>query len=411
MPATELRITALPPHEAAQVSRWSIFRVLSWSLPARVMLVSGLTLPFATAWWLRMVLLRGLPTTSTYVSRSFLPTMIGFLGFQASAHALLIVASLVARLRGTNGKWLMHAEIQLWFACTAFSLYVLGPLTTSMSVMLLVLPVVGYLFFDRRAMHLGLATGLTGTAVGIALPLAGLAPYAPFLAHAPYRDGQLDVTWIISQGVPTFFAAGLGLAVFIAVFGQLAKRQRELEHLSSTDMLTGLANRRVFYAQLIAEAARARRYGHALSVLMLDVDHFKRINDTHGHATGDEVLRALGRVIREGLRLGDVAARHGGEEIGVVLPHTPEEGAHAVAARLLAAVREIRLPDGARVTASIGHAALDEGETEDALVARADEALYEAKRAGRDRVSAAKTKPRAARPDERSDPTSRGSAA
>lgn len=362
--------------------------VVQWSDPAKVLLVSGLTLPFACAWVMRLLVLRADSQISSYVSRDYLPRVLTFTVAQAGAHLVLILAAL-ALLRRRHVAWLVNAEIQTWFICLTFSLYTLGPLTSPMNVMLLVLPVVGYLLFDARAMNRGLVTGAVGTAFAIGLPAVGAAPYAPFLERAPFAGGRIEPAWVVSQGVPSLFATAVGVALFTSLLRRLRARQRELEELSSTDLLTGLANRRVLFERLEEEIARARRHEHALCLLMLDVDHFKAINDRHGHLMGDVVLRRVAARLRDALRLGDVAARYGGEEFAIVLPETRLVGSGVVAARLLAVARQVELPDGAYVTVSIGVAEWAAGEDTEGLLARADAALYAAKREGRDRASIA----------------------
>lgn len=364
--------------------------VTTWSDPAKVALLSGLTVPFVVGWLLRLLALQADPAQATYVSRAFLPSQLVFLSVQVVGHALLIgVALLLLRRRTARAPWLVHAEVQFWFLCNAWSLYTLGLFTSSLIVMLLVLPVVGYLLFDERPMNWGLTTGLVGTALAALLPAAGLAPYAPFLARAPHADGVLEPAWLASQGVPSLAATGLGLVLFTSLLTRFRERQRELEVLSSTDSLTGLDNRRVFFERLGEELARARRTHHAVCVLMVDVDHFKAINDTWGHQVGDGVLRALGAAVREGLRLGDLGARLGGEEVAILLPDTPLEGAQAAAQRLLEAARRIPAGGAGHLSLSVGVAQWCPPETTDGLLHRADTALYLAKRTGRDRACVA----------------------
>jgi diguanylate cyclase (GGDEF)-like protein len=166
----------------------------------------------------------------------------------------------------------------------------------------------------------------------------------------------------------------------------------ELENLSRTDALTGVSNRRAFDETLGKEFARARRHGHALGVVMLDIDHFKKVNDTHGHAGGDQVLRAVAATIGSVLREGDALFRYGGEEFAVLLPHTGSDGALRAAQRFVAAVAStpVRV-DGQRIhiTTSAGVGCLDRS-TRDIgeLVGKADAALYEAKSEGRNRAVA-----------------------
>ncbi len=159
---------------------------------------------------------------------------------------------------------------------------------------------------------------------------------------------------------------------------------------SLTDQLTGLSNRRRFDEALVTQAERARRFGRPLGLVLLDIDDFKHVNDTHGHQQGDVVLREVARVLRETCREIDEPARYGGEELVVVLPETDVEGAHELAERVRREVGELRLPiaggELVEITVSCGVAALPESaEDEHDLVAAADAALYEAKRSGKDR--------------------------
>lgn len=167
---------------------------------------------------------------------------------------------------------------------------------------------------------------------------------------------------------------------------------RELERETRTDPLTQAGNRRAFSEALRQEMSRTRRYGSPLGVAVVDLDHFKRTNDTWGHAAGDEVLRVFADRVRRILRDGDALFRLGGEEFVVLLPCTDLDGAAAAAERLLEALRESPVRHGESlvpVTASVGVTCLAPGDhgAED-LLARADAALYIAKRSGRDRVVA-----------------------
>jgi len=166
----------------------------------------------------------------------------------------------------------------------------------------------------------------------------------------------------------------------------------ETERSARTDTLTGLSNRRVFQEQLDAEIRRSRRYRWPVTVLMLDLDHFKDVNDSFGHLLGDLVLERVGGIVRHAVRDADIACRLGGEEFAVVLPETAREGGYAVAERIRRRVEQAfvgRPVDGHDIamTISAGLATfLEDGLHADELVARADEALYGAKHAGRNRV-------------------------
>jgi diguanylate cyclase (GGDEF)-like protein len=164
-------------------------------------------------------------------------------------------------------------------------------------------------------------------------------------------------------------------------------RVRELRELSEIDPLTGLGNRRHLDRVLPYEIGRRRRYERALTLVMLDLDRFKRINDGHGHDGGDAVLREMGGVLRSALRAADVAVRYGGEEFAVILPETPGEYAAVVTERIRRQTEALDV-GGIRITTSIGVASVEgrwEGDAA-ALIRAADQALYRAKREGRNRV-------------------------
>jgi diguanylate cyclase (GGDEF)-like protein len=168
----------------------------------------------------------------------------------------------------------------------------------------------------------------------------------------------------------------------------LLTRERELERLAYYDELTGLPNRRSVLRQLEALISRGRRHGHAMALLMVDADHFKAVNDLHGHAAGDAALRALAERLCERLRTEDVAGRFGGEEFVIALPDADAAGAVAVAEGVRAAVSARPLTIAGRelsLTVSVGWATWEDDDLGQ-LLARADGALYEAKAAGRDCV-------------------------
>lgn len=167
---------------------------------------------------------------------------------------------------------------------------------------------------------------------------------------------------------------------------QLEEANARLEERSLTDKLTGVANRAGFDQRLHEEIERCRRYGSQLSLLMLDMDHFKNYNDAHGHLAGDEALAAAARTMQEVCRPVDVIARYGGEEFTVILPATDRDGAVQTAERLRKAIAATPLSAGS-ITVSIGISTLDSaGKPPRQLIHEADKALYEAKGAGRNCV-------------------------
>lgn len=169
---------------------------------------------------------------------------------------------------------------------------------------------------------------------------------------------------------------------------QVDALNRALSELATTDVLTGLSNRRAFDHHLKLELGIVDRRDTPLSLLVLDVDHFKHINDTHGHETGDKVLQAIAQVLAGCARAIDMIARVGGEEFAVILPNTDAGGALEVAQRMHIAVAQAHCA-GHQMTISVGSATLQSHEDATSLFSRADAALYAAKAAGRNRVISA----------------------
>ncbi len=164
----------------------------------------------------------------------------------------------------------------------------------------------------------------------------------------------------------------------------------EAQRRAQTDLLTGLSNHGRFQELLSYEMDQVRRYHYPVGLIMIDIDNFKSVNDTHGHLQGDLVLRKVAQVVEESSREGDSTARYGGEEMAVILPHTDIDGAVVIAERIRLAIAELQIPllDGEgelRVTASVGVNANTDGD-KDALIAEADAALYRAKHEGKNRT-------------------------
>ncbi|MGH2820298.1 MAG: GGDEF domain-containing protein, partial [Actinomycetota bacterium] len=161
---------------------------------------------------------------------------------------------------------------------------------------------------------------------------------------------------------------------------------RQVQRMADTDPLTGIANRRFFDSMLGRELARARRSEIPLSLMMVDVDHFKAFNDEHGHLAGDLALKTTARCLEKGCRNFDTVARYGGEEFAIILPECSSSEAHGIADRLRRSVSSLDI--GAPITVSIGIATFPlHGTDAHDLTRAADQALYESKRAGRDRVT------------------------
>jgi diguanylate cyclase (GGDEF)-like protein len=250
-----------------------------------------------------------------------------------------------------------------------------------------------------RRLVLALTTVVTGALFSIEYA------YPDLLGHYGSRGARFVDVFLATALV------GTSLAVLFRTMQASYERERERGHayaaiiertnreleaalaanreLALTDPLTQLPNRRSLEASLSAKVREVERYHRPLSLILLDVDHFKAVNDTHGHAVGDAILVALADVMGAMLRSSDMCARWGGEEFVLVCPETDLEGARVVAERLRDEVERRELVAGVRITISLGVAVFRSGDDVGRLFERADAALYEAKRSGRNRAVAA----------------------
>jgi diguanylate cyclase (GGDEF)-like protein len=232
--------------------------------------------------------------------------------------------------------------------------------------------------------------------LGIALSMGAPAGYAALrsvlAAQLPTPD------WLegeIAAQPATYAYIALATAFSFVVLGWILGRKEDLlERSSATDSLTGLPNRRQLHARIVDEMLRAQRYETPLALLLIDLDELKAINDRYGHEAGDAALCRVGQALRESCRATDLPGRYGGDEFVVLAPLTSAEQAMALAQRLRETLRRDNAPASARVTISIGVADLDRATAvrPEALYATADQALYEAKALGRDRVVLAPTR-------------------
>ena len=383
---------ASPPGRAGFVRRFLDWDPLAWDMVDRCRLVAWIMLPFSAGYWVldEIVLLR--PSIAPYYDFARLGPFQRVLAAFILAWVVLLAVSPWFRRRAPRGdKALVWITIQLYSVGNAVAAAWAGLVTTPHVMVLIGGVAVAFFLFDLRAVVGGMISASVVIAASLVGTLAGWIPYAPMLARAPYMDGHLSSWWLAFMSVISL-AVGLALiTLFVYLTARLRDRERRLHEIARTDPLTGVSNRRRFLELFAREFERVHRYGGELSCVMLDLDHFKAINDRHGHAAGDRVLVAAAEAFRGSLRTADVIARWGGEEFALLLPQTNLAGAQAVAERCRRALEEATITaEGERVpvTVSVGVAGLRGGglDSPDALMRSADEALYEAKSSGRNRV-------------------------
>ena len=376
----------------AQLPR-AIGGVLDWRPIDRLLLLIAMLLPYPVLITAAVLVAPYTPVWKYLNPAAFTPALVGTI---INTFIMFGFFAIGWKLRRTRDQvlWLETAFVVHFNAVVMTAFYFTGFYASNGTIAMMLGLVAALPMLDLRAISVGVWTYLVVLPGIYLLEQLGVLPRAPIYRDFPrFADPQLEFLVEISR------LAGTWLLVFILwllarqFFSHWHLREAEFRALSKIDMLTGVRNRRSFFELLESEHLRARRLEHPMSLLMCDLDYFKKVNDTWGHGAGDEVLRAVARTIEEGLRTGvDVLGRFGGEEFVVLLPETGAGGALAVAERIRERVAALRFRAGAAeygITLSVG-IATGEGEFDpDALVELADQHLYRAKNAGRNCVRAA----------------------
>lgn len=312
-------------------------------------------------------------------------------------HALLIASGSAIALAGVliRKRWpdlllFQHVTIQFFALSLVAASYGIGTVSFCAGIVLLGAPIFGFILLDRLAVWLASGAALIALVALSYATTYGYLPYAPVVV--PPIDHASRLFWMNSL---FFFAAPFLIFITLMADQMLTwwrEREERIRLLSRTDALTGLHNRRSIMEALDQEIGRSARHGTVLSVVILDLDHFKRINDTWGHPAGDQVLRESARVLRESVRETDLVGRYGGEEFMVILPGASLREAEGVLERCRQKLAETQIVTETnellRVSASFGLVCDETGGDLAAqiLIKGADEALYRAKENGRNRI-------------------------
>lgn len=302
----------------------------------------------------------------------------------------VVLTGLMLRRRWPNLQLFQYVALQFYALSLVLMSYSIGTLSFCSGVVLLGGPIFGFILHDRLPVWLAFITALMAI-VGLSYAsVFGYLPYAPIRMAS--SDPVSDLFWMNST---LFFAAPFLIFLTLMADQMLAwwrEREARIHQLSRTDALTNLHNRRSILDLLEQELMRLRRKPAPLSVVILDLDHFKKVNDTWGHPMGDRVLQIAARVLRETVRENDHVGRYGGEEFMLILPDTRLEDAMIVLERcrqqLIAADVVTDDQDRLQITASFGLVCQDRTPllVAQQLIQHADEALYAAKANGRNRI-------------------------
>jgi diguanylate cyclase (GGDEF)-like protein len=286
----------------------------------------------------------------------------------------------------------LYTLITLWaYGFSSVSAcYLIGTLNVVTGLVMMGAPMLGLILFTMRQVLTVFIVGLLSMLTLSLLSALGHIPYAPILSPTQAANAHQSLYWAICLMV-----AGGGYVIYqtiimSAMVNAWRSREQDVRELSCTDALTGVANRRHILENLDNILISQRSQDLPVSVLMVDIDYFKRINDDHGHLAGDQALVATATALRDCLRQGDMIGRYGGEEFLIILPGARKTNAEEIAERCRRAISTLVINAkgvGLPLTASVGLACRNRGEIRDSdhIIHLADEAMYEAKKAGRNR--------------------------
>lgn len=371
----------------------AIYRLLDWSDRDKCLLLSGLIWGYMSFIFLWHLLTVELTTFADhYVSPEGADVMTQVMLFNQCGWLALIVWGAV--LRRLHQHSVFYPAVFMSFFSVGFLLlgWTMGLYSPMTGMVLVGSPLVGFILFGFRRVAWNFAFSVLVVLLLAWLSVQGYSAHAIYFIKYPISQEWLSYYWI---GSTVAFMVPFITVVIVLVallLGRWARREAQVRDQALHDPLTGLANRRELFTRFGFELARARRSGQPLAVCLLDLDHFKRINDTYGHGVGDDVLVRVADILRHCLRETDAIGRIGGEEFVLLLPETDAEGAEHVVERCRSEIERspLILDNGVAlpVSASIGVAisAPEDEADETELLARADEVLYRAKAAGRNRV-------------------------
>ncbi len=364
---------------------------LKWSAADRCLATVAIMLPGVMVFLISVTFFNGAGYLPTTLDERAWSLMESFAWAGVACWTVLLAAGVWFRKHNPDTKLLPVLVVQVYSITGASFVLVLGIFHSAGWILLMGGVVVGFFLFGRAVTAFGILTFAIFFAILVVAAYNGRGGNILHATQQPPLGTSAWGSWFTRMAISTAVFGTILLALVAYIVSLLRDRETRLEILSKTDDLTNVTNRRYFMEVVSAEFTRAGRYDTPVSLVMVDLDFFKKVNDTYGHLAGDSVLAGVARVMQDSVRDSDVVARYGGEEFVLLLPNTDLTGAAELAERCRSLIAESQFayPNGTvSITASMGVASYpsDEMKSVDDLLSAADGAMYDAKRSGRDRV-------------------------
>lgn len=375
-----------------QVEKW-FGNPLDWNLAEKSLLVNGAAMSYV------IVVLAWIYAVENWLGESSLFNLANIKQFKIVELiflfllAILAIATFYLKDKHPNSKLLTSLNIQLFVVSTLVLGFYVGYMNIFTGILLIGAPITGLILFETKIVLKGMGVSLTFILLSLFGSSLGLLQYAPVLQQEPISNGDIDLFWLCSQIYFTLPFSILLITLVIMLVQRWHERESEIHHLSCVDPLTKVWNRRQLTSELEKVQSESERHKHNFALLLLDLDHFKRINDQFGHVVGDEALSHAANLIQKTVRKSDVVGRYGGEEFCIILPNTQKKEAMEVSERCRGAIQfhQMKTKNGnVPLTASIGMVYVDEPLRHlkiEQLLEKADKALYLSKKKGRNMTS------------------------
>jgi diguanylate cyclase (GGDEF)-like protein len=373
--------------------RWTA--ILEWGVISKGLIPMILALPVYTQYllWGHYTLQR--PDHAQLVHIEVMYTLMSLLYALIGGTVLILLLGLWLIRQQQPFAWFQHVSA-LYFSVSMVAIgYFVGTMNFAAGVLVLGAPVFGFIILQRPVVWFAYGTAITLIVLLLVCNTLKILPYAPLVVN----NGSAECVLFWRNSILSFAAPFLLIVTLLADYALALWRKREnlIRTLSQTDTLTGLYNRGTIGSRLDQEVSRCIRHGNTLVVVLLDLDHFKAINDTWGHPMGDHVLQSTAQTLNAHLRQADALGRYGGEEFLLILPDSHLHGAIKLIERCRTQLAGMNIHSATgepvTVTASFGLAYHDGSRAMSApmLIQQADQALYRAKRNGRNRLEVAET--------------------